>query len=189
MGFRTGWPDFPRHSGQPANPCRFSCRYGSYSSSTGMVRRHGVSIAVLCRIILATKNRRCSSGRDAFTKPSRSRSVAARLAPRLTSRIARKCKIPRRYGGFRSRPRGTRTRNLRIKSPAEGVRLIVRSLVSCGFVSVSWWGVVANSAPLAPRFAPQSRPVVVAADCVPVVFVGLVVVWVGKPVLSLEWFR
>ncbi len=116
LGIRTGWPDFPQHSGQPANPCRSSCRHGSYSS-TGMVRRHGVSIAVLCRIICAAKNKRCSSRRDASIKSCRSWSVAARLAARLTPRIARKCKIPRRYGGFRSRPRGTRTRNLRIKSP------------------------------------------------------------------------
>ena len=81
---------------------------------------------------------------------------------------------------FACRPRGTRTRNLRIKSPAEGVRLVVRSLVSCGFVSVWWWGVVAGSAPFAPRFAPQSRPAALGVSCGGVVFVGLTLVWVGK---------
>ena len=68
-------------------------------------------------------------------------------------------------------------------SPAEGVRLIVRSLVACGFVSVWWWGVVANSAPFAARFAAQSRPVVGNADWGGVVFVGLTLVWVGICIL------
>ena len=44
-----------------------------------------------------------------------------------------------------------------------------------------WWGVVADSAPFAARFAAQSRPVVGTADWGGVVFVGLVMVWVGKP--------
>ena len=66
---------------------------------------------------------------------------------------------------FACKPRGTRTRNLWIKSPAKGVFLVVGSVVWCGFVSAWWWGVVANSAPFAARFAAQSRPVAGTADC------------------------